>query len=65
MTDFHPDPHYVPGATFGSQCHRKPKKDKGKRVHLGDGGGDVEVERGMARDREKGAVAGKWGNGVS
>lgn len=57
MTDFHPDPHYVTGATFESGCHRLPKKKKkGKGV-------DDEDESDDLKDKED--VSGKWGSAVS
>lgn len=56
ITDFHPDPHYVAGATFESGCHRLPKKKKkGKGVD----GGDDDL-KGKEDD-----VSGKWGSAVS
>lgn len=54
ITDFHPDPHYVAGATFESGCHRKPKK-KGK-------GKDVDDDMKGDKDDD---VSGRWGSAVS
>ena len=50
ITDFHPDPHYKPGSTYDSGCHRKDKKSK-------KGKGDKSAE-----DDE---TAGKWGSAIS
>lgn len=61
ITDFHPDPHYVAGATFESGCHQLPKKKKkGKGKGLDD---DEEDEEDGLKDKED--VAGKWGSAVS
>jgi endopolyphosphatase len=55
ITDFHPDPHYVAGATFETGCHRKPeKKGKGK-------GKDKGLDEGEELDELKD----KWGSAVS
>lgn len=64
ITDFHPDPHYVAGATFESGCHQLPKKKK-----KGKGKGLDEEEEGEDEDegglKGKEDVAGKWGSAVS
>jgi endopolyphosphatase len=58
VTDFHPDPHYVAGATFETACHRKPKK-KGK----GKGKGIDESDEDELKGKED--LSGKWGSAVS
>jgi endopolyphosphatase len=66
VTDFHPDPHYIAGATFETGCHRKPKK-KGKGKDLGDldeGEGEDEDE-GALKGKKKEDLSGKWGSAVS
>jgi len=67
VTDFHPDPHYIAGATFETGCHRKPKK-KGKGKGKGkDKGGfedeDEDEEVDVVKDKED--LSGKWGSAVS
>jgi endopolyphosphatase len=60
VTDFHPDPHYVAGATFETGCHRKPnKKGKGKDIKKLDDG-----EEGL-KGKKKEDLSGKWGSAVS
>jgi endopolyphosphatase len=57
VTDFHPDPHYVAGATFETGCHRKPKK-KGK-------GRDLDARDELDELKDKEDLSGKWGSAVS
>lgn len=71
ITDFHPDPHYIPGATFESGCHRKPKHkkkkkgDKGKGRALGERGeaddafADLDGEEGEEGNEEAEGFKGK------
>jgi endopolyphosphatase len=65
VTDFHPDPHYIAGATFETGCHRKPtKKGKGKGKHKGefeDEDEDVDVDGVKGKED----LSGKWGSAVS
>lgn len=60
ITDFHPDPHYVAGATFESGCHQLPKKKK-----KGKGLDDIDDEGEEDELKGKDDVAGKWGSAVS
>jgi endopolyphosphatase len=59
VTDFHPDPHYVAGATFETGCHRKPnKKGKGKDLE------ELDEDEGL-KGKKKEDLSGKWGSAVS
>jgi endopolyphosphatase len=63
VTDFHPDPHYIAGATFETGCHRKPsKKGKGKDLAQLD---DEDVDEGLKGKGKKEDLSGKWGSAVS
>jgi endopolyphosphatase len=65
VTDFHPDPHYIAGATFETGCHRKPtKKGKGKGKHKGEfEGEDEDLDVDGVKGKED--LSGKWGSAVS
>jgi endopolyphosphatase len=65
VTDFHPDPHYIAGATFETGCHRKPtKKGKGKGKHKGEfENEDEDVDVDGVKGKED--LSGKWGSAVS
>jgi len=62
VTDFHPDPHYVAGATFETGCHRKPSK-KGKGKDLEELDDEDEELKGKGKKQED--LSGKWGSAVS
>jgi len=69
VTDFHPDPHYIAGATFETGCHRKPSK-KGKGKDLGQGDDDEDGDendglKGKGKGKKKEDLSGKWGSAVS
>jgi endopolyphosphatase len=68
VTDFHPDPHYVAGATFETGCHRKPKgKGKGKGKGKDVASDEDEEDEGDLKDKGKKEkdLSGKWGSAVS
>ena len=64
VTDFHPDPHYVAGATFETGCHRKPSK-KGKGKDLEGLNLDDEEEGLKGKGKKQEDLSGKWGSAVS
>lgn len=65
VTDFHPDPHYIAGATFETGCHRKPsKKGKGKDLVAWEDEGDEDEEL-KGKGKKKEDLSGKWGSAVS